>query len=69
MLALVPLMVIKVYGHYRRGSERQEQEKKKKACRLAGGHRVGAGDVHMVKRCQIPLTPVPGAIGGTSVIF
>lgn len=49
-----------------------KDKNKKRKRRLADWserHRVGAGEVHMVKRCQIPLTPVPGATSGTSAIF
>lgn len=53
------------------GREVKDKNRKRKR-RLADWqerHRVGAGEMQMVKRCQIPLTPVPGATGGTSVIF
>ena len=36
MLALLPLVVVKVYGYCQEESERQGQEKKEKACRGAG---------------------------------
>lgn len=61
VLALVALLVVlKDYGHSQEESERNRRRKS----RLAGWwerHKEGAGEkVHMVKRGQVPLTPIPG---------
>ena len=54
MLALLPLVVVKVYGYCQEESKRQGQEKKEKACRGAGQVLTGGRrKVHMVERGQI----------------
>ena len=64
MLALLPLVVIKVYGYCQEERERQGHEEKEKACRGAGQVLTGGRrKVHMVERGQIPLTPVPSVSG------
>ena len=64
MLALLPLVVVKVYGYCQEESKRQGQEKKEKACRGAGQVLTGGRrKVHMVERGQISLTPVPSVFG------
>lgn len=64
VLALLPFVVIKVYGYCQEESERQGQEKKEKACRGAGEVLTGSRrKVHIVERGQISLTPVLSVSG------
>lgn len=53
MLALLPLVVIKVYGYCQEESERQGHEEKEKACRGAGQVLTGGRrKVHMVEKVK-----------------
>lgn len=50
MLALVPLVVIKVYGHYQEEIKDKNRKRKRRVTECWGRHRIGGGEkVPMVK--------------------
>lgn len=70
VLAWVLLLVaVKVYGRCREESGRQEQEKREAAFGVWEGQGVRAGEKgHLIKRGQVPPTPVQVPFGGAGAI-